>query len=190
MRKIALTLQLILSLVAGVSASETQAVLDSNTAFYEGETLNYVIPPPRHFKQAGQEAINDGYSFAFIPDSAEYADAEVIICVNIYKIRGLSFEDVLTQDTVSLRKHYGDSLNIWEVDSVTTATGDMMRTFYVNDKRRFIPNVMISYFDGKTELVIFELIISERVLRVNAEDIFIDSIRRFKALKRGELGSR
>jgi len=110
--------------------------------------------------------------------------------VNIYKIRGLSFEDVLTQDTVSLRKHYGDSLNIWEVDSVTTATGDMMRTFYVNDKRRFIPNVMISYFDGKTELVIFELIISERVLRVNAEDIFIDSIRRFKALKRGELGSR
>ncbi len=179
-----------LCLVASVSASENASVLDSNTAFYEGETLNYVIPPPTGFKQVSHEAVNDGYSFAFVPDSVDYPNAEVIIGVNIYKIRGLSFEDVLTQDTISLRKHYGDSLRIWEVDSVITATGDLTCTYYLNDKQRFIPNVMISYFNGQTELLIFELIISEHVLRVKAEDAFINCIQRFKALKRGELEKR
>ncbi|MCK4606743.1 MAG: hypothetical protein KAU35_05540 [candidate division Zixibacteria bacterium] len=37
-------------LAASVAASESGYVLDSNTAFYEGESFNYIIAPPSAFK--------------------------------------------------------------------------------------------------------------------------------------------
>lgn len=180
---------LILALTCSVAAyAEAETTLDSNTAFYEGETLNYIIHPPNNFKMIDWEATADGYSFAFIPEGQLYAEADQIIGANIFKIRGLTFDEVIVGDTIALRQHYGDEVSIWPVDSIFTASGYLVPTFFINDPTAFIPNVMISYVNGETELLVFELIITERVFRANAEDAFIECLEKLKCLPSAELG--
>jgi len=132
----------------------------------------------------------DGYSFAFIPEADNYDSASMIIGVHIYKIRGMSFTEALTGDTNSIRSYFGADLQLYPVDSLFSATGDRLTSFYLNQKKAFIPNVMISYYNGQSELVIFELVITEKITRVTAEDIFVKCIGSFKSLRKGELGAR
>lgn len=173
-----------------VSGSELDSLTNKRAAFYEGESLDYVIQPPPGFRMVGQEAIDDGYSFAFVPDSSEYDGSAVLIGVNIFKIQDVTFEEVVTHDTTSMRHHYGDSLIIWEVDSVTIGDADPVKTFYLNDRTRFIPNVMVAYFEGGAEIVIFELIIAEQVLRVTAEESFLACLQFSKVLQRNSIDNR
>ncbi|MEW5796356.1 MAG: hypothetical protein AB1772_08330 [Candidatus Zixiibacteriota bacterium] len=182
-------------LVAGLTlalwspaGAATEIKVDSNTAFYKGETLSYVVYPPDQCRMVEQEATADGYSFGFIPEAQAYEDADLLIGVNIFKIRGLKFSEVLRQDTVALRDHYGPRVAIWPIDSVRAATGQLLPTFFINDTTRFIPNVMIAYVDGRTEMLVFELVISDRMTRIKAEDAFVQCLRRLKIMPIGELG--
>jgi len=179
---------LALCIFSPVSASEIE--LDSNTAFFEGEIYNYIMPAPNHFIMDTDRARQDGYSFAFIPKAENYDSASVLIGVHIYRIRGMKFEDALTNDTLSIRTYFGEDLQIYPVDSIVNATGEWLTSFYLNKKKEFIPNVMLSYYDGDSEVLIFELVISEKVMRVTAEEIFVDCLGLFKAMRKGELGSR
>jgi hypothetical protein len=171
-------------------ANETEFGLDSNTAFYEGETLNYIMTPPDHYRLDIYKAKEDGYSFAFIPGDQLYDSADVIIGVHIYKIRGMSFKEALVEDTNAIRGYFGPDLVINPVPSVKNGNDKSMTTFYLDNKKQFIPNVMMSYFDGGPEVIIFELVISDRVIRPKAEEMFVDCIQRFKTLQKGELGMR
>jgi len=171
-----------------LAGSQAETDLDRNTAFYEGESLNYVIYPPDRYQMVDWEATADGYSFAFIPPEQTYDSADMLIGVNIFKIRGLSFADVVKRDTAAVRKHYGKSISIWPVDSVYAASGQSVATFFVNDTTRFIPNVMLAYVDGQTELLVFELVITERVATITAEDVFIECLEKLKVLPVGQLG--
>jgi hypothetical protein len=176
--------------VTSFAAGETRFDLDSNTAFYEGEAISYVIKPLPRFRLVTHEAKFDGYSFAFVPDSTVYDSAGIIIGVHIYKTRGMAFDRALADDTGSIRKYYGENLMINPVESVYNELGAELTTFYLNIRKQFIPNVMISYFDGGTELIIFELVISPDVIRVTAEEAFMETLRHFKTLKKGDLSSR
>ena len=179
---------LLSALAAGSVLADPGATLDSNVAFYEGEKLNYVFYPPDGYRMIDQQAIDDGYSFAFIPDGQTYTEADLMIGVNIFKIRGMSFENALDADTALMHEHYGKNAVIWTVDSVFIANGETIPTFFVNDTTGFIPNVMVSYYDGDSEMVIFELVITSRVARFQAEEIYIECLERFKALPIGDLG--
>ena len=169
-------------------AADSTRATDNNTALYEGEKLTYVVYPPSDFRMVIDQASDEGYSFAFIPPETDYETAELMVGVNIYKIRGISFEKALAQDTAGLRQHYGKEVSIRAVDSVFVGSGEMIPTFYIDNKKAFIPNVMISYYDGTSEMLIFELIISPTTLRFRAEEIFMDCLERFKALPIGDLG--
>ena len=171
-------------------AAEPRLVADSNTAFYDGESFRYVIPAPRLLKLITEKAALDGYSFAFIPKNEDYDSASMVLGVNIYKIRGIRCDSVICRDTSLLREHYGDDIDIRKVDSVFAGSGEMMATFYVDSKKRFLPNVMFSYFDGSSELLIFELVIAPSIFRLKAEELFMTCLRNFKALRRGTLGVR
>jgi hypothetical protein len=187
MRKVSLVLAL-LFLASGVMAQNGQIVIDSNTAFYEGENLRYVFPPAASLKMVTGEAAVDGYSFAFIPKVDDYNSALMIVGVNIYKIRGLSCDSVISMDTSALRTHYGPDVVIRPVDSVFAGSGEPVKTFYIDSKKRFLPNVMVAYYDGKSEIVIFELVIDPNTIRPKAEELFMSCVTGFKALKRGTLG--
>ena len=173
---------------AALIQAEVEPILDSNTAFYEGETLNYIIYPPDDFRMVDWNTTVDGYSFAFIPRGETYEEADQIIGANIFKIRGLTFGEVIENDTATLREHYGGEVSIWLVDSVFTASGQLAPTFFINDPAAFIPNVMISYVDGQTEILIFELVVTDRAARLKAEDSFIECLEKLKVLSIGELG--
>ena len=184
-RSVPLLLLLVASSLAG---SKPEKGSDRNAAFYKGENLNYIIFPPDQYQMVDWEATGDGYSFAFIPADQEYDYADLMIGVNIFKIRGLKFRDVVAKDTAAVRKHYGQRITIWPVDSVYAASGQPVVAFYVNDTSRFIPNVMLAYVDGRTEMLVFELVITDRVARVKAEDVFVQCLKRLKVMPVGELG--
>ena len=160
-------------------------VVDSNVALYQGTRLNYVIGPPYRFRLVIDEAILDGYSLAFVDNSATYDSAAVLIAVSIFSLGDNSFADVLASDTESIREHYGAGLSIRPVDPVINAVGQPVTTFFIDDKRRFIPTVMVSYYDGGTEIVIFELSIAENYPRFVAEQAYVDCLSRFKVLTQG-----
>jgi hypothetical protein len=173
-----------------LAGSKPEKDLDRNTAFYKGESLNYVIFPPDHFQMVDWEATGDGYSFAFIPTDQTYDHADLMIGVNIFKIRGLKFFDVVARDTAAMHEHYGKRASIRTVDSVFTASGQTVSVFFVNDTSRFIPNVMLAYVDGRTEILVFELVITDRVTQVKAEDAFVQCLQRLKVMPLGELGQK
>ena len=188
MRILTLLLISLLSAAAGQAAAQEDITIDSSVAFYEGEKSNYVIYPPDNFVMVEDPAIADGYSFGFVPHGESYQDAELFIGVNIFKIRGMNFADVLAADTAQVHKHYGSTTVIWPVDSVFIATGEEIPTFFINDTTGFIPSVMMSYYDGGNEIVIFELVIADGTARFKAEDVYIQCLERFKVLPIGELG--
>lgn len=187
MKKLLITLLL---LTAGTClAANDNVVLDSNTAFYEGQVLRYTIPAPRNFRLVINEAYADGYSMAFIPRYERYDSASVMIAVNIYKTGGMTLDSVIGQDTVALREHFGAQTSIREVAPLVTGNNLAARTFYLKNDKDFVPNAAIAYFDGGSEVLIFELIIEQTVLRFKAEQLFSDFVRNFKPMKRGTLGS-
>ncbi len=190
MRSLSLTLVLCLVLASATGAASPEYVLDSNTAFYEGETHNYVIPRPDRFRLITDEAARDGFSFAFIPEHDSYDSASVMITATIYRLTEKRFDEVLTADTTALREHYGPELVVRPVDSVFLFNGDPTKTFYVDDKTQFIPTVMVSYCDGGSEIVIFELnIVDGGLPRFLAESIFTRCLQHVKVLKKGQLGT-
>lgn len=188
MRTLIIALTGLLILATGRAAAQEGVTLDSSVALYEGEKQNYVIFPPDNFVMVDDPAIDDGYSFGFIPRDESYQDAALFIGVNIFKIRGMNFADVLASDTAQVHKHYGPTTVIWPVDSVYIATGEEIPTFFINDTTGFIPSVMMSYYDGGSEIVIFELVIADGTARFKAEDVYIQCLERFKVLPIGELG--
>ena len=58
---------------------------------------------------------------------------------------------------------------------------------YLSADKEFIPTVMVSYFDGGTEVVILELSVSELFPRFDAEPIFEKAMRLFRPLKKKSL---
>lgn len=171
-------------------AVNTGEIADSNNAFYAGEIRDYVLKAPAHFKMITDEAKADGYSFAFIPDTSTYRAAPVVIGVNIYKVRSLAFENVLANDTNSIREHFGRELEIRKLDSVYNGSGDELTAFYLDNKKQFIPNVMTAYYFGSTELLIFELSIAPSAIRPKAETAFMNCLEQFTSTKRGQLGAK
>jgi hypothetical protein len=171
-------------------AVNTGEIADSNNAFYAGETRDYILKAPAHFRMISDEAKTDGYSFAFIPDTSSYVTAPIVIGVNIYKVRGLSFENVLANDTNSIREHFGPELEIRRLDSVFSGSGDELTAFYLDNKKQFIPNVMTAYYFGSTELLILELSIAPTAVRPKAEAAFMNCLENFTATKRGQLGAK
>ncbi len=176
------------ALVASVAASEPEYFLDSNTAFYEGASVSYVIAPPAEFKLVVDRALDDGYSMAFIPEHDSYDSASVMITATFYRLTENTFDEILTADTIALREHYDPKLIIRPVDSVFLFSGDPIKTYYVDDKTRFIPTVMVSYYDSGDEILIFELTISASGLpRFLAERVYTSFLERVKVLKKGTL---
>ncbi len=185
---------LLVLLSGGIGAQETHNTLDSNTAFFAGDSLSYVILPPDNYCMVTDMAIEDGYSFAFVPDSTSYDSAVVIIGVNIFQVkqqpkREFTLDDLIHDDTISLRSHFGEDLIVSEVEPIETDGGHMLRTLYLNFKTTFIPNVMMSYFDGDSEVIIFDLSVSDKIPRFEAERDYLDCLKKFKALRKADLES-
>jgi hypothetical protein len=176
----------------GLSAQDPETGLDNNTAFYEGGKLSYVISPPDDFVMVTHEAEVDGYSFAFIPDGENYDSASVRIGINIFRIkddleRKFTLNDIIADDTTALRQHFGETLILNEVDSVVTKNGYTIRNLFLNDSTRFIPNVMMSYLDGGTEILIFDLSVVLDYPRFMGEQLYMDCLKKLKVLVKGKL---
>jgi hypothetical protein len=181
-------------MTAGINPYENliHPATDSSSAFYEGAADAYVFHPPDGFRLVIDEAAGDGNSFAFVPESQDYDSAEVMVGVTIYSAGGdtldqAAFTSFIAEDTAAIRSYYGDSLEIWPVDSMVTGNDTFLPTFYFNRDTGFVPTVMVSYYRGPSELVILELLISDRFPRFKAEPVFDQTLRRFKVLPKASL---
>lgn len=191
MRRLTLTILMLLA-VTGLGAQDNETALDNNTAFYEGDKLSYIISPPDDFLMVTHEAEVDGYSFAFIPDGEKYDSASVRIGINIFRIkddknRKFTLSDIIADDTTALRQHFGETLMLDEVEPVVTKNDYTIRNLYLNDTTRFIPNVMMSYLDGGSEILIFDLSVALDYPRFMAEQLYMDCLKKLKVLVKGKL---
>lgn len=192
MRSLLITILLVLIGAAIGFGQEPDSSLDNNTAFYEGEKLSYVISPPDDFKLVMEDAVIDGYSFAFIPSEETYDSATIRIGINIYRMKegmtkDFTIDDIIGDDTTAIREHYGENILINEVDSVVTKNQYVVRNFFLNDTTAFIPNVMISYLDGGSEILIFDLSITEDYPRFMAEQVYMQCLEMMKVLVKGTI---
>ena len=183
---------LTLFVAAVVWAGPDETGLDNNTAFYEGAKLSYIISPPGGFVMVTDPAVADNYSFAFIPEDVAYDSAEVRIGINIFTIKEekkgkITIDDIITDDTTAIRGHFGPTLDIYEVDSMVTKSGYVIRNFFLNDSTTFIPNVMFSYLDGGNEVLIFDLSITLEYPRFMAEQVYMECLEKLKILVKGKL---
>lgn len=174
------------------SAQYDSTITESNTAFYEGNSVSYIIPPPDEFEMNTEDALKDGYSFAFIHKDSSYNNAPVVIGINIFSIKSelkteFNLDLLIEEDTVALRKHYGNTVNIEEIIPSITGTNDSLRTIFINDTTKFIPNVMTSYYFSGNKIVIIELTISYIFPRFKAEEIYIYFLRGIRILPKGKL---
>jgi hypothetical protein len=169
-----------------------QEITDSSTAFFEGTDHAYTVAPPNGFKLLIDEARRDGYSFAMVPDAASYDVADLVVLGTYLSMDAeasseFSLKRFIADDTAQMRDYFGEQLSINKVEGITNFGGDTLQTVYLNDTTQFIPTVMISYFFRPRELFIFELVISESYPRFKAEDVYIEALYGFKALKKGDL---
>lgn len=183
------------ALLIAASLHADEVALDSNTAFFEGEKYNYIIYPPDGFQLITDEVKNAGYSLAFVPDGQLYDSADITIDINIFRFKQKRnkvdfFSELIKDDTLQIRKHYGKTLVIRPVDSVFNKDGQLLPTFYFNDSTRFIPTVMMSYFNGTNEVLIFELTIKRLQPKFVAEQKFTECLGKFRTLISGDIAER
>lgn len=189
---ITIALLALMPALATAQDDDSGRVIDDNTAFYEGATLSYIISPPNGFVMVEGEAAADGYSFAFVSEDETYGSASMLIGVNIFRIKEdligkISLGDIIAEDTSAIRQHFGSSLSIYEVDSVVTKAGLAIHNIYLNDTTRFIPNIMVSYLNGGTEILIFELSHTQKIPRFMAEQVYMECLERIKILVKNKL---
>jgi hypothetical protein len=182
----------VILLTGSLSAHDQRQALDSSTVFYLGQTQNYIVYAPGGFRMVVDSAVHDGYSFAYVPDNERYDSCSLMITGVFYRLdpqsrKEKSFAAVLSADTADVRSHYGKSLTFAPLDTVRIATGEALRAFYLDDKTRFIPNVMVAYLDGGTEALIFELTIADLYPRFKAEEVYFRFLSNIKVLKKGKL---
>ncbi len=195
MRRILLAAVLSLPAILGISALGSSDKADKNISVFEGADYAYVIYPPGGYQLITEQAIEAGYSLAFIPEGQTYENASVIIDVNIFRLEKAKADnayviELIKDDIKQVRKHFGKSLTIHTVDSVFNANKRLMPTLYFNDSSRFIPTVMMSYFNGRSEIIIFQLSIGRSQPRFEAEDVFMDCLGAFKSLVKGDINQR
>ncbi len=186
---------LLAALLIAANLHADEAALDSNVAFFEGEQYNYVMYPPDGFQLITDEVKSAGYSLAFVPEGQLYDSADITIDINIFRFKQKRskvdfFSELIKDDTLQIRKHYGKTLVIRPVDSVFNKDGRLLTTFYFNDSTRFIPTVMMSYFDGANEVLIFELTIKRLQPKFVAEQKFTECLGKFRTLKSGDITER
>jgi hypothetical protein len=149
-----------------------------------------VLTPPDGFRLLIDEARQDGYSAAFVPEDQDYLDAGITITATyLTDANGadVPYSAVIEEDTAAIREYYGPYTRLWPVDSLLNATDETVPAIYVNNDSSFIPTVMVAYYDGGTEMLILELLISDTQPRFKAEPVFEEALRRFKVLKKGSL---
>ncbi|MDZ4723987.1 MAG: hypothetical protein SGI97_08815 [candidate division Zixibacteria bacterium] len=194
MKIIQLALFILIVTAIAVQASsknnQTDFDLDSNTAFYEGETHNYIIEPPHGFVMNTIESRAEGYSFAFVLNGESYDSASMMIGVHFYRIRGMSFERALTVDTINLRTFFGAETKIQSVDKTPGGNGQLLVTFSIGDTSVDRAQVLIAYFDGKTEMIIFDLLVTPKISRSDALKVFLGAVKNFRTLARKELSKK
>jgi len=169
--------------------------VESNVSVFEGEEYAYVIYPPAGYQLITDEAADAGYSMAYIPRGHSYDNAKVVIDINIFKMTDNTADDafvtgLVADDIMQLKKQYGKGLTVRPVDSVYNANNMLLPTFYFNDTTKFIPTVMLGYFNGKTEIIIFQLSINKVQPRFEAEEVFLECVNSFKSLIKGDINER
>ena len=195
MRIICTVIALSILIVPGLIAVGENGQTNKNASVFEGDKFAYVIYPPNGFKLVTDEAADSGYSLAFIPKGQTYSNANIIIDVNVFKVKNKSADDsylkeLIKDDINQMRGHFGRGLTIRAVDSVYNTNKRLLPTFYFDDPSRFIPTVMMSYFNGESEIIIFQLSIGKNQPRVKAEEVFLNCVSAFKSLIKEDIEQR
>jgi hypothetical protein len=162
-----------------------------NSAFFEGDSLSYVLSAPPECRLVIDEVAEQGYSLAFIPEGRPFDSAQMMIAVSILSNpdggKTLPLADFILTDTAAVTRHYGPGMAVSRVALTDKIDDKGIVSFYLNDKTRFVPDVLLSYFSGGSEILVFQLSIREGFPRFEAEKAFVECLSKFRILIKGSV---
>lgn len=168
-------------------SSQAEVVADSNTAYFSGERYDLVISAPRGYQLVTTDAQSEGYACAIIPVDESYATASHVLGIHFFRIRGMSFERAVTQDTANLRQLFGKAFTMNAVNSLPFMTGDSLAVVKLGGANAPMSADFFGYFDAGSDMLIVEASRTTSRTVADSERLLRETIALAKVLTRAEV---
>lgn len=177
--------------------------LPGDTIYYDGTDHSFLFAAPLGWVIDTTNAYFDGYTAAMFPANESYFNATKQIFVWVLDLDSLTFEEFITADSLHLHKTkkmlfrdrypLGDPNNeqrrlqrkfgIKSEDAYDTTQVDTCIVLEINDPGGVSREAGLAYFNAGSEIVIFQLNISERFHVGLAQRAFEKVLKSFKLTK-------
>lgn len=163
-----------------------EMVADSNTAYFAGERFDLILSAPRGYQLITSEAQSEGYACAIIPVNETFKSASHMLGINFFRIRGMSFDRAVTQDTLNIRILFGTEFSMQPVSSLPFLTGDSLEVIKLGGGKLPMSADFFGYFDAGTDMLIVEASRSTSRSIADTERLLRETIALAKVLTRAE----
>jgi hypothetical protein len=170
-------LPLILVFAGGFCAVNARELDDTSYAYYEGKTFSYFFEAPEGWILNLEDAYAEGYTAAMYPEGQEYSNSKAIIYVWIFENNDYDFAGFISADSAHYAKK--DKAEFLRTDTLELESGDIAIILEVDDPGGASKLAMIGYVDAVTEIIIYELRITDRVYFAEADGKFREALTRF-----------
>ncbi len=164
------------------SLAFAQDDLDSNYAFYEGQTLSYLLEAPEDWVLNLDDANFDGLSACFYPDDMTYFDNKLCIKVWIFKLDSLSFDEFISSDS-SYYLNTVEDIEFKNPDTLKITEKQIAVILRVKDPGALYTLAAVAYIDAVSEIIIYELNISGRQFDLVSQVKFKEALEKFSFVK-------
>lgn len=173
----------LLILVTPATFATAQEFPDTNYAFYEGRTYSYIMEAPEGWVVDLENSYEDGFTAALYPEGESYFDAYVIIFIWIFKNDTLSIREFISADSLNYLRD-NEYLEFRRSDSIATAEDSYATILETEDPGAESTIAAVGYIDAKTEIIIYELNISERMLFAEGDSKFREALTAFVYIRK------
>lgn len=175
-------LYLFLVLILCLSVVFSQESEEPDQAYYEGRTYSYLFEAPEDWILDIDNAYEDGYTAALFPEEQTYTYSDMTILIWVFKNDSLSFGEFVTADSAYYLKR-NDGLQFRKTDTLFVDDGIRAIVMEADDPGAESSIAMIGYIDVRTEVVIYELSISERMYFAEGASRLHEALRKFTLVR-------
>lgn len=168
-------------MAAGATGSLAQESPRSDVAVYSGDLHAFQLKPPSGWVLDLENAYTNGYTAVLYPDSQIFVEASMIIYIWAYPLDSLGFQEYISADsTFYLESNIG--LEFISTDTVYTPQEFYWVILEAADPGAESDIALIGYLDGETDIIIYQLDITDRISWADAAPKFAEAMANLTVL--------
>ncbi len=153
-------------ILLSISGLQAQTPPPDNSIYYQGDIYTTKITPPQKWLMDLDNPRADGRSAACYPREQQYYNAKTIVYIWIFKGDSLNFRKNISFDSTRYLKKEKD-LIFKKTDTLTVAGDRPVYILESDDPGGKSKIGAVAYIDAKTEFIVLELDVSDRVYYVD-----------------------